>query len=205
MEKRTEIGTVVVYCSSSETVDKKYFEAAKTLGETLAKADINVVYGGGQLGLMGRLAQSAHENGSKVTAVIPPFFNTKSVHVTEEIVVTSMHERKQKMADLSDGIVALPGGIGTLEEVLEAMTWRQLSLNHHKSGKQKPIVLVNVDGFYDKLIAMLDQLIEQSFLKGKQFTVVDDPKDIVKVLYQHYDEELSKEEIEFKEKFLTKK
>ena len=84
------------------------------------------------------------------------------------------------------------------------MTWRQLNLNYHKSGKQKPIVLVNVDGFYNNLIAMLDQLNQESFLKGKQYTVVDDPKDIVKILYQHFDEDITKEELEFKEKFLVK-
>eukprot|EP01080_Neovahlkampfia_damariscottae_P001716 gene1716-485_t len=214
MESRNDIRTVVVYCSASEKVDKKYFDAAVTLGEVLSKAKINVVYGGGQLGLMGRMAKAAHEGGSEVTAIIPPIFNTDSVHVTKEVVVNSMHERKKMMADLSDGIVALPGGknkythetsgIGTLEEVLEAMTWRKLNLNLHNNGKQKPIVLINIDGFYDPLIEMLDKLNKLYFLEGKQYVVVEDPKEIVKALYDHYDLELTDNEKEWKDAVLKK-
>jgi uncharacterized protein (TIGR00730 family) len=152
-----------VFCGSSEGRDPAYLQAARALGETLAVKGIGLVYGGASVGLMGALADAALIAGGKVTGVMPRALVEKEIahnRLSDLRVVGSMHERKALMAELSEGFVALPGGIGTFEELFEMWTWAQLG--HHT----KPCALLNVRGFYDGLIAFLDQVAERGFMKG---------------------------------------
>ena len=152
-----------VFCGSSEGRDPAYVQAARALGETLAVNGIGLVYGGASVGLMGALADAALIAGGEVTGVMPRALVEKEIahnRLSDLRVVGSMHERKALMAELSDGFVALPGGIGTFEELFEMWTWAQLG--HHT----KPCALLNVRGFYDGLIAFLDQVAERGFIKG---------------------------------------
>jgi uncharacterized protein (TIGR00730 family) len=152
-----------VFCGSSEGRDPAYLQAARALGETLAVDGIGLVYGGASVGLMGALADAALSAGGDVTGVMPRALVEKEIahnRLSDLRVVGSMHERKALMAELSDGFVALPGGIGTFEELFEMWTWAQLG--HHT----KPCALLNVRGFYDGLIAFLDQVAERGFIKG---------------------------------------
>jgi uncharacterized protein (TIGR00730 family) len=152
-----------VFCGSSEGRDPAYLQAARALGETLAVDGIGLVYGGASVGLMGALADAALIAGGKVTGVMPRALVEKEIahnRLSDLRVVGSMHERKALMAELSEGFVALPGGIGTFEELFEMWTWAQLG--HHT----KPCALLNVRGFYDGLIAFLDQVAERGFMKG---------------------------------------
>jgi uncharacterized protein (TIGR00730 family) len=152
-----------VFCGSSEGRDPAYLQAARALGETLAVDGIGLVYGGASVGLMGALADAALSAGGDVTGVMPRALVEKEIahnRLSDLRVVGSMHERKALMAELSDGFVALPGGIGTFEELFEMWTWAQLG--HHT----KPCALLNVRGFYDGLIAFLDQVAERGFMKG---------------------------------------
>jgi uncharacterized protein (TIGR00730 family) len=151
-----------VFCGSSEGNDPAYLQAARALGETLARSGIGLVYGGASVGLMGVLADAALVAGGEVTGVMPRALVEKEIahsRLTDLRVVGSMHERKALMAELSDGFVALPGGIGTFEELFEVWTWAQLG--HHT----KPCALLNVRGFYDRLIAFLDKVVERGFMK----------------------------------------
>jgi uncharacterized protein (TIGR00730 family) len=152
-----------VFCGSSEGRDPAYPQAARALGETLAANGIGLVYGGASVGLMGALADAALSAGGEVTGVMPRALVEKEIahnRLGDLRVVGSMHERKALMAELSDGFVALPGGIGTFEELFEMWTWAQLG--HHT----KPCALLNVRGFYDGLIAFLDQVAERGFVRG---------------------------------------
>jgi uncharacterized protein (TIGR00730 family) len=151
-----------VFCGSSEGNDPAYLQAARALGETLARSGIGLVDGGASVGLMGVLADAALVAGGEVTGVMPRALVEKEIahsRLTDLRVVGSMHERKALMAELSDGFVALPGGIGTFEELFEVWTWAQLG--HHT----KPCALLNVRSFYDGLIAFLDQVVERGFMK----------------------------------------
>jgi uncharacterized protein (TIGR00730 family) len=151
-----------VFCGSSEGNDPAYVQAARALGETLARSGIGLVYGGASVGLMGALADAALVAGGAVTGVMPRALVEKEIAhsgLTDLRVVGSMHERKALMAELADGFVALPGGIGTFEELFEVWTWAQLG--HHT----KPCALLNVRGFYDGLIAFLDKVVERGFMK----------------------------------------
>ena len=152
-----QIHSVCVYSASSTKIASVYFEAAEKLGSLLAKQHIRLINGAGSIGLMRSVADAVLENGGEVTGVIPHFMVEQNWHhtgLTELIEVTSMHERKQKMANLSDGIIALPGGCGTLEELLEIITWKQLGLYLN------PIIILNVNGFFDPLLEMLERAIE---------------------------------------------
>jgi uncharacterized protein (TIGR00730 family) len=152
-----------IFCGSSEGRDPAYLQAARALGETLAVNGIGLVYGGASVGLMGALADAALSAGGDVTGVMPRALVEKEIAhngLSDLRVVGSMHERKALMAELSDGFVALPGGIGTFEELFEMWTWAQLG--HHR----KPCALLNVRGFYDGLIAFLDQVAERWFIRG---------------------------------------
>jgi uncharacterized protein (TIGR00730 family) len=152
--------SLCVYCGSSNKVKDSYRDAARNIGKILAENDIHLVYGGGHVGLMGAAADSAIQHGGKVTGIIPRHIQEKEVAhkgLTELHVVESMHQRKQMMVDLSDGFVVLPGGLGTLDEFFEIMTWRQLGLH------QKPVVLVNLDGYWDSLLKLIDHMIEEKF------------------------------------------
>lgn len=153
---------ICVFCGSSSGNRPDYLEAANQLGTALAKAGIGLVYGGAQVGLMGEVANAALAAGGEVIGVIPKaLVDRELAHegLTELKVVGSMHERKAMMAELSDGFIALPGGVGTFEELFEVWTWAQLG--HHR----KPCAVFNVNGYYDKLIDFLDHCVEQGFFK----------------------------------------
>lgn len=152
---------VLVYCASSSQVDAKYFEAARSLGEGLASRGWGLVYGGGSAGLMGAIADACLGGGGSVLGFIPHFMEEREWShrgITELQVVQDMHERKRRMIESCDAIVALPGGCGTLEELLEAITWKRLDLH------DKPIVVQNVDGYFDPCIAMLHRSIDEHFM-----------------------------------------
>jgi len=153
--------SIVVFCGSSEGYDGSYREAAFQLGETLAARHIRVVFGGAKVGLMGALAEGVLEQNGNIVGVIPSFLRTKEVAhegLTQLITVETMHERKLKMHELSDGIIAMPGGWGTMEELFEMLTWGQLGL--HK----KPVGLLNINGYYDALKALSDNMVQEGFL-----------------------------------------
>ncbi|QIL42430.1 TIGR00730 family Rossman fold protein [Pedobacter sp. HDW13] len=158
-----KLKAVCVYCGSNFNGDLQLRTAIKQLAETLVKQEIKLIYGGGSVGVMGLLANDVLEAGGQVIGVIPQFLMDKEVGhtgVTEMIVTENMHQRKQKMADLSDGFVILPGGFGTLEEFFEVLTWLQLGLHN------KPIGVLNVDGFYDPLFAQMEIMVQRKFLKS---------------------------------------
>ena len=158
----TRIQRLCVYCGSSAGHDRVYAEAARELGLAIAQRRMSLVYGGGHVGLMGMVADAALAAGAKVTGVIPTALMDSEVghtQLTELRVVKDMHERKALMAELADGFVALPGGIGTLEELFEVMTW--LQLGYHR----KPVGLLNTQGFYDDLLRMLNKQRDTGFLK----------------------------------------
>jgi len=165
-----------IYCGSSPGSRDDYAAAALACGRTLAKRGISIVYGGGNTGMMGKVANAALEAGGEVIGVIPHHLADKELaheHASQMIRVNSMHERKQLMADLSDGFIILPGGIGTLEELFETYTWLQLGLH------SKPIGLLNVAGFFDHMLAFLDHMVADRFLKAghRDMLLVDDDLD----------------------------
>ncbi|HKL02621.1 MAG TPA: TIGR00730 family Rossman fold protein [Cryomorphaceae bacterium] len=154
--------SIAVFCGSSAGRLPKYAERAAQVGAFLAKNGCRVVYGGSHLGLMGAVAEGVLTNGGEVIGVLPKFMSSREIahpELTELIMVESMHERKLKMHDLSDGVIALPGGFGTFEELFEMLTWAQLGLH------TKPIGLLNLDGFYDHLIKMMDHMNTEGFLR----------------------------------------
>lgn len=154
--------SVSVFCGSSSGSDPVYEESAYELGKALAKAGITVVYGGAKIGLMGKVAEGALDHQGEAIGVIPGFLKQKEVahdNLSEMIVVETMHERKLKMSELSDGIIALPGGFGTMEEFFEILTWGQLGLH------TKPMGLLNINNFYDALIQQFDVMVDQQLLK----------------------------------------
>ncbi len=158
------IKTVCVYCGSSPGRHAAYLEAGHLLGRSIALSGLRLIYGGGTKGIMGAVADGAIRAGGKVTGIIPRFLMNKEATETaldrlDEVVITdNMHERKQKMFEESDAFVALPGGIGTVEEIVEIMTWAQLG--HHR----KPIVFVNVRGFWDPMLALIDHMAAEGFI-----------------------------------------
>lgn len=155
---------LAIYCGSATGHSMEFMQATRQLGHWLAEAGIEVVYGGGKVGLMGCIADSVLEKGGKVYGVMPEYLVNKEIAhqaLTELTVVSDMHERKARMADMADAFVALPGGTGTLEEMFEVWTWAQLG--HH----QKPCAFYNTRGFYDPLIAMVETMVESGFLKAE--------------------------------------
>ena len=172
--------SVTVFCGSSGGTDSIYRSQAAMLGATLAHQNIRIIYGGAKVGLMGAVADAALSAGGKVVGVIPRFLRSKEIaHValTELILVESMHDRKTKMHDLCDGIIALPGGFGTLEELFEILTWAQLGL--HK----KPIGLLDINGFYSHLKKLLQSMVDKGFLKEINYNMLlisDDIKDLLR-------------------------
>lgn len=163
-----KITSICVYCASSTKVDKAYFEAAERLGTLLATRDICLINGAGSIGLMSATSDAVLNAGGKVTGVIPEFMVKEGwghPGLTELLVVDSMHERKKKMADLSDAVIALPGGCGTLEELLEIITWKQLGLY------LKPIVILNIKGYFDPLLEMLRKSIEENFMRSQHAAI----------------------------------
>ncbi len=154
-----------VYCGSSFGTSPHYAEAARAMGAALAARGITLVYGGGNVGLMGAIADEVLRHGGEVTGVIPQALLDKEVGhlgLTQLHVVKNMHERKAMMAELSDGFIAMPGGIGTLEELFEVFTWAQLRFH------DKPIGILNTDGYYDALLGFVAHMAEQGFLRAEQ-------------------------------------
>lgn len=172
-----------VYCASSDKVDPKYLDSADQLAEVLVGQGIAVVYGGGGKGLMGRLADGVLARGGKITGVIPEFMKAVEwdhPQVSEMHVVPDMHTRKRMFLENIDAVIALAGGCGTFEELLEAMTWKRLGLI------TAPIVIVNTDGYYDPLIEMLDRSVREQFMRPEHaamWSVVASPSDLMAVLH----------------------
>ena len=157
-----KISSVCVYCASSSKIDNIYFEAAAELGKTLAENGIRCICGAGNQGLMGALTDSVLVNGGSMKGIIPRFMIDEGWHhkgISDMIVTENMHERKELMARSADAVIAMPGGCGTMEELLEIITWKQLGLYFG------PIVILNIKGFYDDLIKMLDKAINESFMR----------------------------------------
>jgi uncharacterized protein (TIGR00730 family) len=178
-----KISSVCVYSASSTKIDRKYFDAAEELGRLIARRGIRLVNGAGCLGLMRTVADAVMAEGGSVTGVIPTFMVEQGWHhtgLTELIEVKDMHERKQKMADISDAAIALPGGCGTLEELLEVITWKQLGLY------LKPIVLLNTDGYYDPLLQMLQRAVDENFMRSQHaaiWSVASTPEEAIDLIY----------------------
>lgn len=164
----TQRKKICIYCASSRDIGQIYFDAAERLGVLLAEKGIDCICGAGREGLMGRLTDSALSAGGKVIGVIPQFMVDRGwshPHLSETVITPDIHIRKQTMARLSDAVIALPGGCGTLEELLEIITWKQLGLY------SKPIIILNVDGYFNHLIAMLNHAVDQHFMKQSHRTL----------------------------------
>lgn len=176
------IDTVCVYCGSSPGANPVYIEMAKKFGAKLAEQGIDLVYGGGGIGIMGAVARAVLQGGGKVTGIIPDFLLLKEGdfrEVTEQHVVPDMHKRKMMMFDRADAFVALPGGVGTLEEVIEMMTWAQLG----RHGK--PIIFANINGFWQPLLDLLDHMRAQGFIRPDMpvtYQVCDTVDDVMRKL-----------------------
>ncbi|MGH6716644.1 MAG: TIGR00730 family Rossman fold protein [Bradyrhizobium sp.] len=159
----THIKTICVYCGSGPGTNPRFIESAKALGKIFAENNIRLVYGGGSLGLMGAVATSVLDNGGMVTGIIPDFLTMREnalTRVQEMIVTPDMHQRKRLMFERSDAFVALPGGIGTLEELVEQLTWQQLGRH------SKPVLLANIDGFWEPLLALLAHMRATQFIRS---------------------------------------
>jgi len=170
---------ICVYCASSSQVRQVYFDAAEQLGKVLADNDCRLIYGGGQRGLMGKIADTVLAAGGKVTGIIPGFMcevEWNHTGLTELILVNDMHERKEKLAKIADAIVALPGGCGTMEELLEVITWKRLGIF------TKPIIICNTDGYFDPLISMLNRSVDENFMREEHrnmWVVVTSPDQVM--------------------------
>ncbi len=177
-----EIKSICVYCGSRNGVDPRHVEAARTLGTLMARAGIELVYGGGRIGLMGVVADAVLAGGGKVCGIIPHHLQTVEVGhqgLTELHVVDSMHIRKQMMFERSDAFVVLPGGIGTLDETFEMITWRQLRLH------DRPVVVVDVAGYWQPYVQMIDHIIGQGFAGAeirRLYEVVDTAEAVLPLL-----------------------
>lgn len=175
----TKLTSICVYCGSAEGRDPAAMAAAHRLGASIAEAGLRLVYGGGNIGLMGGVARSVIEHGGKVTGIIPTFLQRRENMLTsvEELIVTAdMHERKRLMFERADAFVALPGGVGTLEELVEQLTWAQLG--QHK----KPIILANVGGFWSRFVDLLVHMREEGFIRPDlplHYHVVDRIEDVI--------------------------
>ena len=156
------IRTVCVYCGSGPGTNPRFIEAANALGKVFAENDVRLVYGGGSLGMMGAVASSVLDHGGRVTGIIPDFLTTREnalTRVQELIVTPDMHERKRLMFEHSDAFVAMPGGVGTLEELVEQLTWKQLGRH------AKPVLLANIDGFWEPLLALFTHMRATEFIR----------------------------------------
>jgi uncharacterized protein (TIGR00730 family) len=176
------INSLCVYCGSSDRGRPAHHDAALRLGRIMAKADIRLVYGGGRIGMMGRIADAVMEGGGEVVGIIPQFLEQVEVGhsgVTRLIVTDNMHERKQKMAEMSDAFLIMPGGLGTLEETFEILTWKQLGLH------QKPVVIADIGGYWRHLTDLIDHMIDESYAKPENrdlYQVIDNVEELLPVL-----------------------
>ena len=178
-----QIKNVCVYSASSTQIAPVYFTAAEELGRLLALQGINLINGAGSIGLMAAASDAALQAGGTVTGVIPRFMVEQGWHhlgLTQLVQTETMHERKQQMAQMSDGVIALPGGCGTLEELLEIITWKQLGLY------LKPIVILNINGYFDPLIEMLHRAIDEHFMRKEHadiWRIATSPQEAIELLY----------------------
>jgi uncharacterized protein (TIGR00730 family) len=182
MSDQLKIKNITVYAASSCKIQDLYIEAARKLGELFASKSITCIYGGGCNGLMGAVANATLDNGGKVCGIIPQFMIDRGWHntrLTDLIVTNDMHERKRMMAERSDACIALPGGIGTLEELLEIIAWRQLGLY------SKPIIILNINGFYDHLLSLMHNIEIENFMRhetGKIWSVATSPEEALELI-----------------------
>ena len=181
-EKPSKIRKICVYCGSGPGIDPAFVESARAFGTLLAKNAIGLVFGGGSVGMMGTIAKSVREHGGEVTGIIPEFLVARehAMRGADNLIVTrDMHERKRKMFEMADAFVAMPGGVGTLEEVVEQMTWVQLGRH------RKPILLANIKHFWDPLCALIDHMKALEFIRGDlnfDLLVADKVEDILPML-----------------------
>jgi uncharacterized protein (TIGR00730 family) len=174
-----KVKTIAVYCASSNKVRASFMSAAERLGELIAADGKRLVYGDGGIGLMAAVARGALKVGGEVVGVIPQFMvdqGWNNPDSTETIVTQTMHERKATICNISDAMVALPGGIGTFEELLECLTWKQLGLHHN------PVVILNTDGYYDKLLECIDLMVDEQMMRPihkEMFVVVSEPEQVL--------------------------
>jgi uncharacterized protein (TIGR00730 family) len=184
IKNMSKIRKICVYCGSSPGTDPAFVEAARAFGTILAKNGIGLVYGGGTVGIMAEIAKSVIDHGGTATGVIPKFLmrRERPAQGANDLVVTEdMHERKRKMFEMADAFVALPGGIGTLEELVEQLTWAQLGRH------RKPILLANIEGFWDPLCALLEHMKQLDFIRGdvtSGLLVANTVADILPILLQ---------------------
>lgn len=175
----SNVRSIAVYCASSNKVRVSFIAAAERLGELMATKGKRLVYGDGGIGLMAAVARGALNAGGEVVGVIPQFMvdqGWNNPNSTKTIVTQTMHERKSTICEISDAMVALPGGIGTFEELLECLTWKQLGLHHN------PVVILNTDGYYDKLLACIDQMVEEQMMRPihkDMYVVVSEPEEVL--------------------------
>ena len=187
-------GNVCVFCASSANIDERYLLAARELGQRLAEGGWRCVNGGGAVGLMGAVTDGTLEAGGEVTGVIPKFMvdNGWCYDRLEDVIITpDMHQRKQMMSEMADAVIALPGGVGTFEELLETLTWRQLGL------VKVPVIILNTLGYYDALLTMLDHAIDEGFMKSSHaalWQVASTPAEAIALL-EHTDN------VEFESKY----
>jgi len=187
IEKTHKIRKICVYCGSGPGTDPAFVAAARAFGKILAQNNIGLVYGGGAVGMMGELAQTVAANGGQVTGIIPEFLMARehALQTTQGLIVTrDMHERKRKMFELADAFVALPGGVGTLEELVEQLTWVQLGRH------RKPVLAANIEGFWEPLCALLEHMKTLEFIRGDlsfDLLVADNVEDILPMLQKAAD------------------
>ena len=178
-----KIKTITIYASASSQISPVYFEAAGKLGQLLAKCSITCINGGGIRGLMAAVTNAVLENGGNVCGVIPRFmYDNGWLHpeIKDIIITQDMHSRKKTMADRSDACIALPGGLGTLEELLEIITWKQLGLYN------KPVIILNTAGYYDELLAMLDKADRENFIHSSSvvWQVANTPEEAINLIFK---------------------
>lgn len=184
--------SVVLYCASSPQIESSYIEAAKEMATILVENNITCITGAGKTGLMGTLNDTIIKNGGVAKGVIPRFmFDAGWSHpnLTELVITENIHERKKQMADLSDAAIALPGGLGTLEELAEILTWKQLGLYN------KSITILNTNGYYDSLLAFLDKMVDKRFMHAdckNMWRVISSPQDIMDVLTEESNKQIYK-------------
>jgi uncharacterized protein (TIGR00730 family) len=177
--------SLCVYCGSADNIHPEYLQAGRFLGRTLAENDIRLIFGGGKTGIMGAVADGALEAGGEVTGVIVESMNTPALahtNLTRLEVTATIHERKARMYELSDGYIAMPGGFGTFDELFETITWGQIGLH------QKPIGLLNVRGYFALLMALFDQAESEGFIfpeHRKMICIANNPKDLLACMRQH--------------------
>ncbi len=177
-----QLHSVAIYCASSNKIRPSYIDAAERLGADFAKHGLRLIYGDGGIGLMAAAARGALSEGGEVIGVIPQFMvdqGWNNPNSTQTIITQTMHERKATICDMADAMVALPGGIGTFEELLECLTWKQLGLHNC------PVVILNTDGYYDRLLSCIEYMIEEQMMRPihrDMFTVVSQPEDVIQAI-----------------------